>query len=445
MFAQPLLVTNYEMPNGALHDVLVIATGNNSVYAFDAHSYKLLYKVNLGKQQASVDVDCDDVMPGYGITGTPMIVREGERATIYLVSATEPRPNEFHHRLHALDLGTGKDMRAPAEIAPSARFTDGTTNMFDPRNQWSRTGVAVSGKSLYFGVSSHCDNKSTAVTGWILRYGLDLKPEGAFNTIGSPGEELASVWMTGFAPAIDARGDVWVATGNGPYGPAGHDYGESILRFTPTLKVGGSFTPHNWLQMNDHDLDQGSGGVVLLPRLAGQTGPDRAAQVGKTGILYLLDQASPGGISPTTDKVLAKINVGGGVWGGPAYFDGANGPTLIEQGDMDKLHSYLVPPNATRFVAKASGTTQAGYGGSTPIVSSNGNRPDTGVVWVVRRSAPIELEAYNAETLGAPIYRATIGPWSNPMQGNAFLTAMEANGRVYVGANKVVKVFGLTK
>lgn len=27
VFAQPLLVTNYEMPNGALHDVLVIATG----------------------------------------------------------------------------------------------------------------------------------------------------------------------------------------------------------------------------------------------------------------------------------------------------------------------------------------------------------------------------------------------------------------------------------
>jgi len=75
-------------------------------------------------------------------------------------------------------------------------------------------------------------------------------------------------------------------------------------------------------------------------------------------------------------------------------------------------------------------------------VSSNGASPGTGVVWLVRRSQPIELEAYNADTLGKPIYTATIGPWSNPMQGNAFLSPMEANGRVYVGAYKTVKVFG---
>ena len=68
----------------------------------------------------------------------------------------------------------------------------------------------------------------------------------------------------------------------------------------------------------------------------------------------------------------------------------------------------------------------------------------TGVVWLVRRSAPIELEAYDAASLGNPIYTANVGSWSN-QDNNAFLTAMEANGRVYVASYLTVKVFGLVQ
>jgi hypothetical protein len=64
-------------------------------------------------------------------------------------------------------------------------------------------------------------------------------------------------------------------------------------------------------------------------------------------------------------------------------------------------------------------------------------------VWLVRRSLPIVLEAYDASALGAPIFSANAGTWSNPGQGNAFMTPMEANGRVYVPAYKTVTVFGL--
>jgi hypothetical protein len=90
------------------------------------------------------------------------------------------------------------------------------------------------------------------------------------------------------------------------------------------------------------------------------------------------------------------------------------------------------------------GNSPGGYGGSIPIVSSNGAALHTGVVWVIRRSNPVEIEAYNAETLGTPLFSANIGPWSNKSNQNPFLTALEANGRVYAPNYKSVSVFGLT-
>jgi hypothetical protein len=59
----------------------------------------------------------------------------------------------------------------------------------------------------------------------------------------------------------------------------------------------------------------------------------------------------------------------------------------------------------------------------------------------VRRRHPPELEAYDAEHLGAPLFSAKLPPWN---AGAPYLTAMVANGKVYVGTSKNVSVFGLT-
>src|SRR5277367_6314479 len=103
VFAQPLLVSNLMLPDGTTHDVLVIATGHNSVYAFDAQSYAQLWHVTLGPSQASGDVGCGDVKPEYGISSTPVIVRKGNHAVLYVVAATEPKSLVFETWLHALD------------------------------------------------------------------------------------------------------------------------------------------------------------------------------------------------------------------------------------------------------------------------------------------------------------------------------------------------------
>jgi hypothetical protein len=162
-------------------------------------------------------------------------------------------------------------------------------------------------------------------------------------------------------------------------------------------------------------------------------------------VLYLLNQNNLGGLKPNNAGALQSQKVSNeGLWGGPAFFNGPNGPTVYAQTHNDFLRAYsLATGSAPALTPVAAGTTNAGYGGSLPIVSSNAAAAGTGVVWLIRRSAPITLEAYDAAALGAPIFAANAGVWSNTANQNAFVTPMQANGRVYAPAYKTVKVFGL--
>ncbi len=454
VFAQPLLVSGYTLPSGAVHDVLIVATGHNSVYAFDAKTYAQLWKVNLGTAQATNDVGCGDVNPEYGISSTPVIVRSGpSAATLYVVAATEPASFSFHTQLHALDVGTGADLLPAVEIAPSAQLSGGQTVGFDPQNQWSRAGLAFAGGAIYVSLGSHCDNNAGSISGWLLRYDNKLNLRHAFNTIEtSAGYELASIWMTGFAPAADSKSNLFVVTGNGAFhtGVGAQNYGESVLSLSRTLlAVNSTFTPAAWQSLNDGDVDFGSGGIMLLPTISGQTAPPLAVTMGKDATLYLLNRSSLGGLQSGDAGALQSIRLagsGGGIWGGPAYFVSRGHGMVYVQIDSDVLRSFQVSVGATPGLTPAAvGTSHAGYGGSLPIVSSNNERDGTGVVWLVRRGATEQLEAYDAAALGAPLFAANAGVWSSPGNGNSFVTPMEANGRVYVPAYKTVTVFGLTQ
>ncbi|MBS0447016.1 MAG: hypothetical protein JSR59_13825 [Proteobacteria bacterium] len=456
VLAQPLLVSRFPFPASggnpaAFHDVLVVATGHNSVYAYDAQNYALLWQRNLGPAQQSADVGCGDVIPETGISSTPVIVRESAtKASIYLIAATEPTTGTFRNTIHRLSLTDGGDVVAPVDLAPTAQMSDGTTIGFDAKNQWSRAALAWGSNSVYVGIGSHCDNNAGNITGWMLRYAPSLQLQAAFNTVDDPaGYKLSSVWGSGFGPAINAAGRVYAVTGNGDFdaNQGGRNYGESVLALSASLgNALSTFTPGNYNSLNDEDADFGSGGVMLLPSL-GATVPPLALAIGKDSVLYLLNQNRLGGYSLSNAGALQKLRIsspGAGTWGGPAYYNStATGPLVYVQTANAVLHSYAVSA-ATKpaLTAAASGTSTGGWGGSMPIVSSNGTTPGTGVVWLVRRVTNPQLEAYDAASLGAPIYQATAGTWSNS-RNNAYLTAMQANGRVYVGTYKTVTVFGL--
>jgi hypothetical protein len=445
VFAQPLLVTGLAMADGTKHDVLLIVTAHNSVYAFDAQTYATLWQVNLGTPQKTSDVGCTDVTPEYGISATPAIVRQGARAAAYLVSATEPAAGQFHTLLHEIDLATGADVRPAVEIAPSATLSDGSTLRYDPKNQWVRAGIGYDAGTVFLSVSSHCDHNGGAISGWVLSYDTNLAAKNVFHTIETPaGFELAAIWQGGFAPAIDTDGSYFAITGNGNFSRGGKDWGESVIHLPPSLaKVVDFFTPAAYQSLNNFDSDFGSGGVMLLPVQPGQTVPPLAVGMGKDSTMFLLNRRNLGKERTGDPGALQVTKVGGGgLWGGPAFYAGPAGPVVFYQVASKPMQAYAVAITGTPALTLVnSGTTNAGTGGSTPIVSSNGAIAGTGIVWTIRRSNPVQLEAYDAEHLGAPLFAANAGSWTS---GRPFLTPLEANGRVYVAASGSVSVFGLT-
>jgi hypothetical protein len=448
VLAQPLIVSGFQMPDGTKHDVLLVVTEHNSAYAFDAQTYAQLWHVNLGRSQPAQDVACGHVYPEYGISATPVIVRGGvAQASVYLVSATEPAAGQFHTQLHQLDLGTGQDVRPAAEIAASKKMSDGTLMKFSAAYQWIRAGLAYANGSIYVAASSHCDIDAGAISGWVLRYGTDLTQQAAFSTIHTPaGYELSAIWMSGFAPAVDTDGSIFVITGNGNFAKGGRDWGESVLKLPQNLaQVSDFFTPASYDTLNGADMDFGSGGVMLLPVVAGQLAPPLAVGMGKDAVLYLLDRTALGHKKVGDTGALQATRLassGSGLWGGPAYYGGPSGGVVFYQISSAVLRGYAVSTGSTpKLTQTLQGTSTAGWGGAEPIVSSNGNKTGTGVVWVIRRGSTLQLEAYDAEHLGAPIYAASAGSWPN---GNPFLSPLEANGRVYVPSTGKVMVFGLT-
>jgi hypothetical protein len=447
VLAQPLLVAGFRMPDGVRRDVLLVVTEHDSAYAFDARTYAQLWKVDLGTPQSSADVGCSHVHPEYGISATPVIVRDGlGKASVYLVAATEPRAGEFHHVIHKLDLATGRDQVPPVDIAASALMSDGSTIRFSAPWQWIRAGLAWGNGSLYVGASSHCDRNAGQISGWLLRYGPDLAQQGAFSTIYTPaGYELSAVWMAGFAPAIDDDGSVFAITGNGAWARGGRDWGESVLRLPKSLaKVTDWFTPAAYGALNGNDQDFGSGGVMLLPVQPGQAAPPLAVAMGKDAVLYLLDRTDLGHKKADDAGALQWQRLGSsgsGVWGGPAYYEGPQGGVVYYQITSGALRAFAVSVGKNpKLTPTVQGTTSGGFGGALPIVSSNGSQAKTGVVWMVRRTSPPQLEAYDAEKLGAPIFTQAVGAWTS---GEPFLTPLEANGRVYVGSTGQVAIFGL--
>jgi hypothetical protein len=448
VYAEPLLVADFKMPDGSKHDILLVATAHDSVYAFDAQTYAQLWRVGLGTSQSSADIGCGDVTPEYGIAATPVIVRGGAgKATVYVVALTEPTANEFHTTLHALDLADGSDVKTPVEIAPSAQLSDGSQLTYDQKNQWARAGLTWANDTVYVAISSRCDHNAGNISGWMLRYNQKLALVDSFHTIETPaGFKLATFWGGGFAPAVDTDGTLFGVTGNGNFSKGGKDWGESVLHLPANLKkVADFFTPDAYTRLNGADLDFGSGGVMLLPPVEGQTAPPLAVAMGKDAVAYLLSRTSLGKTKPGDTGALQALRVAGsgaGVWGGPAYFLSPTGGVVYYQNSGGPMRAFAVATGATPSITQfATGTTTSGQGGSTPIVSSSGSAAGTGVVWTIRRGNPMTLEAYDAEHLGAPIFSAAAGAWT---AGRPFQTPMQANGRVYVPGSGTVTVFGLT-
>ena len=492
VYAQPLILTNLAIPGKGVRNVLFISTMHDTVYAFDADSNSdtnggLLWKTNLDVSAVSPTTEYGqryhpgvgnlDVVPEEGMIGTPVI--DPNTGTIYVDAFTREVvtgvSTNYFHRIHALDITTGAERPySPVVVAGSVNGTGvngnggvsgagtgvtitdgGPTVTFFAIQSCARPALTLAGGILYAAYGSHDD--TDPYHGWVFGYNatnLSLvsiyctTPNATLAAFGANAGEGA-IWQSGDGLCVDANTNLYFETGNGSFSANtnGGDYSDSFVKLSTAsnnLAVADYFTPYNQASLQSSDSDLGSGGPLLLPDSSGSAAHRHLiVGCGKEGKIYLVDRDNMGKFNANSDTNLQELpGAVGGTWSSPAYFNNQ----IYYHGHDDVLKAFLIT-NAVMVATPASkSSTSFGFPGATPTVSASGT--NNGIVWDVDptpylSSGPAVLHAYNATNVAIELYNSSQDlARDNPGPAVKMVPPVIAGGKVYVGAQYQVSVFG---
>ncbi len=447
---QPLYASQVLMSDGLVHNVVYVATQNNTVYAFDADSTQgnnanPLWAANLdngGTPDPISDYGCTGThYSEIGIMGTPVI--DPGKTTLYVVAKTivGSGPNAVRNfSLYALDITSGNVLLGgPAIIGGSAPSKKGAV-AFNPVYQMQRPALLLENGVLYIGFGGNgCDEY--AYNGWLFAYNSqNLQQESAF--LITPNGTRGSLWQGGSGPAADATGYIYVATANGTY-DSSSDWGDSVLKMGwngNSLSVIDFFTPYNQAQLAQQDLDLGSAGPLLLPDQPGLY-PHELVAGGKQGTLYLVNRDNEGQFNSNTDNVIQEIPnaVPSELTGVPTYWNG----NVYVAGEGDHIKQFsLVNGQLTLQPVSQTALTFTGFGPASTSMTANGTT--NGILWAIKHSGPA-LYAFDATNLANEFWDSTKAAKSRDklVPVMRFVTPTISNGKVYVGGSAALEVYGL--
>ncbi len=378
VYAQPLVVG----------DRVVVATENDTVYSLNAADGSVVWSTRLGQPVAGSTLPCGDVDP-VGITGTPVVDTGAGR--VYAVGMVRPD----QHMLWDLDLATGHLVGSTRADAPGA----------EPAVHNQRGALTLENGTVFIpfgGRYGDCGN----YRGRVVAVAVTATGFGATTSYLLPTQRDGGFWAPPGASAA-ADGSLFLASGNSS-STGTYDYGNSVVRLSPDLRLVDSFAPTDWLALNSSDADLGSTSPVLLPG-------SRVFQVGKSGVGYLLDATHLGGIG---GQLHSATICSGLAYGGIAV----DGETM-----------YVPCPRGITQVVVKGNSFRVGW---TATVDTPGPTIVAGgAVWTVATGTgdllaldPASGRALTAEPVGAVPSR--------------FTSAAAGGGRVVVAAARAVLAFG---
>jgi len=468
IYAQPLYASGVSTAGG-VHNVVYVATVNNTVYAFDAdalgdplwqRNFNAAGRATLASEVGSACGTYRDFSGKIGIVGTPVI--DGTSQTMYFVTRTIEGTSTVQ-RLRAVDIATGSDRPAsPVAIQASVPGTgDGTSGgmvAFNPVTNNQRPALALSDGAVYIAWSSFCD--TGPYHGWVIAYDASSLAElGAFNT--SPNAGRAGIWMAGSPPAFDSSGNLYFVTGNGS-GVGAFDgnvnFSETVLKLAPqTLGRLDYFTPSNWASLDSIDADFGSAGTSFVP------GTNRLVAGGKEGRVFLLNASGMGQLVsgdtqvPQIFQAVDPTVVPSGthhIHHFATFWNSPSGLNMYVQGENDFLRSYRFDPTAQTFNTPASSVGSVlpplGMPGGMLAVSANGSTSGSGIVWATtprlananQAVVPGIVRAYDASSLS--LLWSSTAPADDTLKFAKFNPPVIANGKVYLASfSNMLSVFGL--
>jgi PQQ-like domain len=459
IYGEPLYVPGVSIPTVGVRNVVYVVTEHDSVYAFDADggSRSPLWHTSFINPGAgittipSADTGTDDIVPEIGITSTPVIDPSG---VIYTVAATKEN-GEYFQRIHALAITTGSELAFSPQVIDPTVVGNGAGAIddhvsFDALTEGQRAALTEANGRIYIAFASHGDNPP--YHGWVLGYSatnLSL----ATMYIDTPNGSDGGIWQGGNGIAVDSAGALYFVNGNGTFDAnhGGLDYGGTALKLSrlalnknQVMRPTDYFAPHNQARLSSTDEDMGDPGAVLLPNQ--RVGPAHLLiTADKNGTVYLLDRDHLGHYRPAGDTQIPQEVPGllaGGDWTPPAvfnsvvYFSGYNGPLMA----IPLIHGKLSPADTV------NSSKVFDYPGVAPSISADGT--DGGIVWAIDShlygsSGPATLDAYDAGTMDQIYSSGTNSVRDGAGPGVKFTTPTVANGKVYIGTQTELDVYGL--
>ncbi|MDR5817109.1 MULTISPECIES: PQQ-binding-like beta-propeller repeat protein [unclassified Caballeronia] len=452
--AQPLFLAGVNIAGGT-HNVVYVATENASVYAFDADSGTVLWRVSTLRsgENPSDDHNCGQITPRIGVTATPVIDRtRGPNGAIYVVGVSKDGAGAYHQRIHALDLATGAELfNGPTDIRATypgngSGSVNGTLT-FDPGQYVERASLLMLNGVIYTAWTSHCD--FLPYTGWVMGYDANTLQQASVLNV-TPNGQMGAIWMSGAGPASDGEA-IYLLDGNGTFDPTQNEhempingnYGNGFLRLNLSpLRVQDYFQPSNTVQLTNEDEDLGSGGAMVLPDLVDVNGTVRhlAVGAGKNATIYVVNRYSMGKFDSNADHIYQELvgQITGPMFGAPAYFNN----TVYFGAVGDSIKAFAVSNASLSRTPTSQTYITFGYPGATPAISANGTA--NAILWAAENGATGVLRAFDATNLRNALYSSNdAGSRDQFGPGNKFITPMIANGKVYVGTKSGVAVFGL--
>ncbi len=466
VYAQPLYVPGLTV-GGTRHDVVLVATEHDSVYAFDAdHTTRQpLWHVSLlrpgartflaASDRVATNRLCDSITPEVGITSTPVI--DWATKSVY-VMALDVEHGTMTYRLHRLDLLTGNDTRPSTVVSATVRGNgvDAAHGQvaFTATEQQQRVGLTLADGVVYAAFASWCG--WNPYHGWVLGYTTDLSRVVVYNS--TPDATQGGVWESATGLGVDAHGHLLLVTGNGPFtvDDGGTEAGDSLLEMTPqdgTLRIVDSFTPFDQACRDRHDQDLGSGAPLMVP------GHDELILSSKTGAVYVLDSAHLGGYTPRAnpcpqrsrtdvDRIKQELTVDsvpGGMWGTWGYWRSATGEFIYGSGSGGKVTQWRLAADG-RIVTPplARAPESFTFPGAVPVVSSNGSVSGSGIVWTIDQTRGAVLRAFDAADVGHEIWNSAADPARDALDDgfDHFDVPTIADGRVFVGDRSHLEIYG---
>jgi hypothetical protein len=436
----PLYLPGVSIPAAGVHNVVYVATMNDTVYAFDANSggQSALWTTSLlsyspaGATPVPIDVKgCKTTVQWTetGVISTPVI--DPVANIIYLMAETY-ESGHVVHRMHALDITTGME-ETGWPVTVTATYTyNGVNYTFLDTHEMNRPGLLLSDGYVYAGFGSPGCNGDDQ--GWVMAFNTATAQLDAFDLEPGTGGRWGSVWQKGAGLSADSEGYIYADTGEGAFAP-GVDLTISVFKVNPAssgqMSLADWFSPWNYQYLSDNDMDINNA-VVILPDQTGPV-PHEAITMGKEGTVYLLNRDDMGQLCSTCEGSdtqivqellkVAEMGYSPVVWNGSVYITGSH------QIQIYSLNNGLLSLGASRVIGLMT----------HPVVTANGTT--NGIVWLI--NGP-KLVALNALTL-AQLYtsdEASGGRDTLPALAH-FASPIVADGEVFIGTQNNLAVYGL--